>query len=239
MTDYEGTDAFTLAENPEPDVRRLRELQGNSGGNGKGNPQGGPHKNAAFEAEDGQIFELTDLAEGDDDLPSGIQVTLPVTASANAQGKISLHGAKIEKGPNANANSKAFENTSRRLATVTGDKTVVGVRVVTSCGESTTTDQNAPEAESKEVMEAVMIASKEATGPRSLIGQRVSVEEKGVPSFGTVAGYDDKTRFWTVLFDDQEQEEGELNRVELASAFKSYSKHLADSLKAMWKAGEI
>lgn len=100
-------------------------------------------------------------------------------------------------------------------------------------------DQNAPEAESKEVMEAVMIASKEATGPRSLIGQRVCVEEKGVPSFGTVAGYDDKTRYWTVLFDDQAQEEGELNRVELASAFKSYSKHLADSLKAMWKAGEI
>lgn len=100
-------------------------------------------------------------------------------------------------------------------------------------------DQNAPEAESKEVMEAVMIASKEATGPRSLIGQRVCVEEKGVPLFGTVAGYDDKTRFWTVLFDDQAQEEGDLNRVELASAFKSYSKHLADSLKAMWKAGEI
>jgi hypothetical protein len=143
LTEYEGTDAFALAENPEPDVRRLRELQGNSGGNGKGNPQGGPHKNAAFEAEDGQIFELTDLAEGDDDLPSGIQVTLPVTASANAQGKISLHGAKIEKGPNANASDTAREKTGRRLATVTGDKTVVGVRVVTSCGESTTSSASA------------------------------------------------------------------------------------------------
>ncbi len=93
--------------------------------------------------------------------------------------------------------------------------------------------------ESKEVMEAVMIAAKEATGPRSLIGQRVSVEEDGFPSFGTVAGYDAELRLWTVLFDDENQEEGMLNRVQLGSAFKSYSKHLADSLKAMWKSGEI
>ena len=100
-------------------------------------------------------------------------------------------------------------------------------------------EEKATEAESKEVMEAVMIASKEATGPRSLIGQRVAVEENGVPSFGTVAGYESDTRLWTVLYDDQAREEGYLNRVELASAFKSYSKHLADSLKAMWRAGEI
>lgn len=93
--------------------------------------------------------------------------------------------------------------------------------------------------ESKEVMEAVMIATKEATGPRSLIGQRVSVEGNGYPSFGTVSGYDAETRLWTVLFDDENQEGGFLNRVELGSAFKSYSKHLADSLKAMWKSGEI
>lgn len=93
--------------------------------------------------------------------------------------------------------------------------------------------------ESKEVMEAVMIASKEATGPRSLIGQRVSVEDNGFPSFGTVAGYDDETHFWTILFDDENREEGKLNRLELGSAFKSYSKELADSLKAMWKSGEI
>ena len=93
--------------------------------------------------------------------------------------------------------------------------------------------------ESKEVMEAVMIAAKEATGPKSLIGQRVCVEDGGFPSFGTVAGYDEETRFWRVLYDDVNQEEGYLNRVELASAFKSYSKHLADSLKAMWKSGEI
>jgi len=93
--------------------------------------------------------------------------------------------------------------------------------------------------ESKEVMEAVMIATKEATGPRSLIGQRVSVEDNGFPSFGTVADYDAETRLWTILFDDENQEEGVLNRVELGSAFKSYSKHLADSLKAMWKSGEI
>mmetsp|Transcript_8748 Transcript_8748/g.14919 ORF Transcript_8748/g.14919 Transcript_8748/m.14919 type:complete len:89 (-) Transcript_8748:152-418(-) len=88
-------------------------------------------------------------------------------------------------------------------------------------------------------MEAVMIAAKEATGPRSLIGQRVSVEDNGFPSFGTVADYDAETRLWTILFDDENQEEGVLNRVELGSAFKSYSKHLADSLKAMWKSGEI
>jgi len=93
--------------------------------------------------------------------------------------------------------------------------------------------------ESKEVMEAVMIAAKEATGPRSLIGQRVSVEDNGFPSFGTVADYDAETRLWTILFDDENQEQGLLNRVELGSAFKSYSKHLADSLKAMWKSGEI
>lgn len=93
--------------------------------------------------------------------------------------------------------------------------------------------------ESKEVMEAVMIAAKEATGPRSLIGQRVSVEDNGFPSFGTVAGYDAETRLWTILFDDENREEGTLNRVELGSAFKSYSRELADSLKAMWKSGEI
>jgi len=93
--------------------------------------------------------------------------------------------------------------------------------------------------ESKEVMEAVMIAAKEATGPRSLIGQRVSVEDNGFPSFGTVADYDAETRLWTILFDDENEEEGVLNRVELGSAFKSYSKYLADSLKAMWKSGEI
>lgn len=100
-----------------------------------------------------------------------------------------------------------------------------------------TTEANADE--SKEVMEAVMIAAKEATGPRSLIGQRVSVEDDGFPSFGTVAGYDEELRLWTILFDDENQEEGLLNRVQLGSAFKSYSKHLADSLKAMWKSGEI
>eukprot|EP00986_Skeletonema_menzelii_P002310 scaffold627_cov144-Skeletonema_menzelii.AAC.19 len=93
--------------------------------------------------------------------------------------------------------------------------------------------------ESKEVMDAVMIAAKEATGPRSLIGQRVSVEDNGFPSFGTVAGYDAETRLWTILFDDENREEGTLNRVELGSAFKSYSRELADSLKAMWKSGEI
>lgn len=106
---------------------------------------------------------------------------------------------------------------------------------------SSSSDQNDENvAETKEVMEAVMIAaSKEATGPRSLIGQRVSVEENGVPSFGTVADYEPETRLWKILYDDRNQDGEELNRVELASAFKSYSKELADSLKAMWKSGEI
>lgn len=108
-----------------------------------------------------------------------------------------------------------------------------------SSEEEPTSSVEANAEESKEVMEAVMIATKEATGPRSLIGQRVSVEDNGFPSFGTVAGYDAETRLWTILFDDENQEEEMLNRVELGSAFKSYSKHLADSLKAMWKSGEI
>ena len=42
---------------------------------------------------------------------------------------------------------------------------------------------------------------------------------------------------WEFTYENQEG--GFLNRVELGSAFKSYSKHLADSLKAMWKSGEI
>ncbi len=108
-----------------------------------------------------------------------------------------------------------------------------------SLAEESSSSNEVNAEESKEVMEAVMIAAKEATGPRSLIGQRVSVEDDGFPSFGTVAGYDAETRLWTILFDDENQEEGLLNRVQLGSAFKSYSKHLADSLKAMWKSGEI
>ena len=153
LTEYEGTDAFTLAENPEPDVRRLRELQGNSnnrggnnsnnrGGNGNGNPQGGPHKNAAFQLSSGEILEFENLAAEDLDLPSGVEVELPVEATM-AGTKINAHGKPLVKGPNANASDTAREKTGRRLATVTGDKTVVGVRVVTSCGESTTSSASA------------------------------------------------------------------------------------------------
>ena len=141
LTEYEGTDAFTLADNPEPDVRRLRELQGNSGngGNGKGNPQGGPHKNAAFELESGEIFTLEELATEDKELPSGVVVSLPAGATM-AGTKIKLGGQKLDKGPNENASTNAREKFGRRLATLTGDKTVVGVRVVTSCNDSTTSN---------------------------------------------------------------------------------------------------
>lgn len=77
------------------------------------------------------------------------------------------------------------------------------------------------------------------TGPRSLIGQRVAVE-KGIDTFsGTVKDYDLETREWLVHYDDVLQEEDELNRVQLGSAFKLYSKNLSDDLKAMWRAGEL
>ena len=79
----------------------------------------------------------------------------------------------------------------------------------------------------------------EATGPRSLIGQRVAVE-KGIDEFlGTVKDYDAETREWTVHYDNEFQEDEEVNRVQLGSAFKGYSKHLSDNLKSMWRNGEL
>ncbi|KAL7526064.1 hypothetical protein ACHAXR_001296, partial [Thalassiosira sp. AJA248-18] len=88
-----------------------------------------------------------------------------------------------------------------------------------------------PEEEKKEDE----VATPEASGPRSLIGQRVAVDE----FLGTVKDYDSETREWLVQYDNEFQEEVELNRVQLGSAFKGYSKHLSDNLKAMWRAGEL
>ena len=91
-------------------------------------------------------------------------------------------------------------------------------------------NEEAPQAELFEEKEE---AAPEVTGPRSLIGQRVAVD-KGIDAFiGTVKDYDSETREWLVHYDSEIQEGEELNRVQLGSAFKLYSTHLADSLRAM------
>jgi len=91
-------------------------------------------------------------------------------------------------------------------------------------------NEEAPQAETFEEKDE---AAPEVTGPRSLIGQRVAVE-KGIDAFiGTVKDYDSETRGWLVHYDSEIQEGEELNRVQLGSAFKLYSTHLSDSLKAM------
>eukprot|EP01082_Thalassiosira_pseudonana_P011038 g9928.t1 g9928 contig4:897767-899305(+) len=82
-------------------------------------------------------------------------------------------------------------------------------------------------------------AEREQSGPRSLIGQRVAVENGSATSYGTVKDYDPETRLWLISYDNEYEEEDELNRIDLASAFKLYSKDLADNLKAMWRSGEI
>ena len=74
-------------------------------------------------------------------------------------------------------------------------------------------------------------------GPRSFIGQRVAVEKKSEILLGTVEKYDSETRCWLIRYDNGEEDE--LNRLDLASAFKEHSKHLSDYLKAMWRSGEI
>ncbi len=132
LTEY-SEDAFQLADNPEPNVdRRLRELQGQ--GNG-GPPSGtGPKKNAAFELPNGKILEIEGLtAEDEARLSSGDEVVLPPEATMSGQ-KINVNGKPIGRPPNAG------NRPDRRLATLTGDKTVVGVRVVTSCNDSTTSN---------------------------------------------------------------------------------------------------
>lgn len=80
----------------------------------------------------------------------------------------------------------------------------------------------------------------DAHGPRSLVGHRVAAERglDGV-AFGTVADYDHDAREWLVRYDDASVEEEALNRVQLGSAFRLYSKQLSDDLKAMWRRGEL
>ena len=91
----------------------------------------------------------------------------------------------------------------------------------------------------KEEQEEKEEVKKEESGPRSLIGQRVAVEKKKKGTcYGTVTEYKHLTREWSVRYDDDGEDE-DLNRLELASAFKLHSKDLADYLKAMWRAGEI
>ena len=131
LTEY-NEDAFQLADDAEARVdRRLRELQGNSAGRGRSG-ETGPKKNAAFELPNGEILQLEGLAPGDEDLlASGDDIVLPVEATMDGQ-KVNVHGKPIGRPPNAG------KKQGRRLATLVGDKTVVGVRVVTSCNDSTT-----------------------------------------------------------------------------------------------------
>lgn len=79
----------------------------------------------------------------------------------------------------------------------------------------------------------------EESGPRSFIGQRVAVGKGVDVVMGTVKNYDAETRGWLVQYDGDSQEEEELNRLELGSAFKLHSKQLSGNLKAMWIAGEL
>ena len=83
-------------------------------------------------------------------------------------------------------------------------------------------------------------ATRETEGPRSFIGDRVAVEKSGVVYLGTVSEYDSDTRLWLVTYEASEGlEDDQLNRLQIASAFRLYSKELSDRLKAMWRANEI
>lgn len=122
-------DAFQLADNPEPSGgRRLRELQGNSGRNG----ETGPKKRAAFELPNGEIFTVEGLSREDEEtLASGDDIILPPEATMSGN-TINVRGKAVGRPPNAGTRQ------GRKLAELTGDKTVVGVRVVTSCNDQTT-----------------------------------------------------------------------------------------------------
>ena len=125
-------DASVLAEDAEPQARRLRELQGKGNAFGKSGEKGNK-RNAAFELADGSILEMEGLtAEDEASLRSGDDIELPLEATMDGQ-KVNVHGKPIGRPPNAG------KKTSRKLATLTGDKTVVGVRVVTSCNDQTST----------------------------------------------------------------------------------------------------
>ena len=143
LTEY-NDGAFQLADHPEPQARRLREreLQGKGNAFGKDrNGEMGSKRNAAFELPNGIILEMEGLtAEDEASLASGDLIQLPVestfTMAMDDLGqKINVHGKPIGRPPNAD------KKTSRKLATLEGDKTVVGVRVVTSCNDQTTANE--------------------------------------------------------------------------------------------------
>lgn len=105
-------------------------------------------------------------------------------------------------------------------------------------------DNESPDAvianEQVETVEKETEVKREEAGPRSFIRNRVAVEKSGVTYHGTVVDYDPDTRMWRVKYDAGEGlEDDELNRLNLASAFRLYAKDLGDSLKAMWRANEI
>lgn len=78
------------------------------------------------------------------------------------------------------------------------------------------------------------------TGPESFIGDRVAVDKSGVTYIGTVSRYNPDNRMWTVVYGAGEGlDDDELNRLQINSAFRLYSKQLGDRLKAMWRANEI
>lgn len=110
-----------------------------------------------------------------------------------------------------------------------------------STEDTTAADENADGSDMQsEELDDGNIEEREATltGPRSLIGQKVSSQKDGFALSGTVKAYLPVTREWRVIWDDGSPTE-DLNRIELASAFKLYSKNLADSLKLMWRNGEV
>ena len=126
-------DVFQIAGEPDVD-RRLRELQGNSNSNSGGKKSAGetgPKKKAAFELHDGTILQMEGLTlEDEESLLSGEEITLPVEANMDGQ-KINVNGKPVGRG-----SGLGFKKQGRKLATLTGDKTVVGVRVVTACGDT-------------------------------------------------------------------------------------------------------
>ena len=126
-------DGFTIAGEPGVD-RRLRELQGNSANsNGSGGKklETGPKKMAAFETADGMIYVVEGLTlEDEESLFSGEEITLPEEATMDGQ-RINVNGKSVGRG-----SGLGFKKQGRKLATLTGDKTVVGVRVVTACGDT-------------------------------------------------------------------------------------------------------
>ena len=106
--------------------------------------------------------------------------------------------------------------------------------------EDTTAADKIEDTVQSEEMDDGHVEEREATltGPRSLIGQKLAVQKDGFALSGTVKAYLPVTREWRVIWDDGSPAE-DLNRIELASAFKLYSKNLADSLKLMWRNGEL